>query len=183
MKDAKRYRVKKLKKLNALRKKYRDKELKEKREEAQQKREDSIEHVKDSIERQKQWVKDSLERVAHDKKLRNIPNNPKYYKWKSNYTSELKKAQYYVNRCEKISDKYVRVNAFGRKVYNRAEFSDSDGRKYKKSLKMLKKHNNNIYELEQNGGMFYRYWYDTVPNRKKKKSMNLSNYWEKKTRI
>lgn len=138
-----------------------------------------IQDEKDAKIAQKKAEEESKQREAEWKAM---PNNPEYKQWKVKYEKLIALAQANVDKCEVIIKKHTFRNAFGEKLYDSSDFTESEKKVFNATLDSLGKQNEEIGNLEDEK-KFYFYWNETVSMQKSTTSYRLSSYYNNKSKV
>lgn len=137
--------------------------------------------IQDEIDSKIWQEKAEEKRKKEIEELQAMPSNPEYKIWKSKYEKTILVAEGNVNRCEAIIKKHTFKNAFGEKLYDSSDFTESEKKVFNQNLDLLEKHNDELGKLEDDK-KFYNYWNDTVSIEKSTSSYRLSSYFNSKSK-
>ena len=110
-----------------------------------------------------------------------MSTNSDYIKWKTKYERTIALAQANIDKCESIIKKHTFRNAFGEKMYDTSDFTESEKKIFNDNLDKLGKRNKEIGELETQK-KYYHYWNNNVDMNKSTSSYRLSSYYNSKNK-
>lgn len=149
------------------------------------KKERELEAEKKRIEDEKNAeiakIKAEEERKIRIEEYKAMPTNPEYKAWVAKYEKAISIAQGNVDKCEAIIKKHTYKNAFGEKLYDSSDFTESEKKVFNQNLDLLGQQNEKIRELE-NEKKFYHYWNENVSIEKSASSYRLSSYHNSKNK-
>lgn len=149
----------------------------------------SIQRVEDRrIAKEKEKIEQEeasrLAKIETDKRnaeFKKIPSSPEYKKWVSKFEGLLSKSTTHMNRSEVIIKKYTYKNAFGRKMYDKSDFSKADHDTFIRNLESIKSINEEIDTIKEVSNKDYFWvWNDSVSMEKASLQNNLMRYYNSK---
>jgi len=126
-------------------------------------------------------AKSEEERKKRIEEYKAMPSNPEYKVWVAKYEQAISIAQGNIDKCEAIIKKHTYKNAFGEKLYDSSDFSETEKKVFNQNLDLLGKRNEEIGELE-NEKKFYHFWNENVSIEKSTSSYRLSSYFNSKNK-
>jgi|SRR5690606_12571499 len=149
------------------------------------KKERELEAEKKRIEDEKNAeiakIKAEEERKIRIEEYKAMPTNPEYKAWVAKYEKAISIAQENIDKCEAIIKKHTYKNAFGEKLYDSSDFTESEKKVFNQNLDLLGQQNEKIRELE-NEKKFYHYWNENVSIERSTSSYRLSSYHNSKNK-
>src|SRR5690606_34824500 len=126
-------------------------------------------------------IKAEEERKIRIEEYKAMPTNPEYKAWVAKYEKAISIAQENIDKCEAIIKKHTYKNAFGEKLYDSSDFTESEKKVFNQNLDLIvkKKMKNSKIKKEKK---FYQYLNENVSIERSTSSYRLSSYHNSKNK-